>query len=320
MQPIVSATRTAPQSLALQRRCVVASRQPPRSSKPSQRTVAAGGGHITSTVPEVYTENVDPELKAFQEHQKTAARPTHAEHARTLMALAGTGVLSSVSSQPAHKGFPAGSVVEFALDAQGRPLLATSTLSPHTADLQGDGRCSITVTAPGFTGLQDARFALTGTAVEVPDAERAAVREAYLARHPKAFYVDFGDFRWFRMDTVAGGRYIGGFGRISSVTPADYHSASPDPVAGFAGHVAGHMNGEASHVRDMVDMVSHYVGLTVDEARMLALDRLGVDMEVSRGGQSFRLRLPFIRPAEDRKGVKEVLVEMTKTARAARAS
>lgn len=207
-------------------------------------------------------------------------------------------------------------------------------------------------------GLQDARFALTGTAVEVPDAERAAVREAYLARHPKAFYVDFGDFRWFRMETVAGGRYIGGFGRISSVrnvnhcfvhcpvvlilviiiipaasplaisclslpqqhmpaimhpcqmphsrvtpcprnetqvTPADYHSASPDPVAGFAGHVAGHMNGEASHVRDMVDMVSHYVGLTVDEARMLALDRLGVDMEVSRGGQSFRLRLPFVR-------------------------
>eukprot|EP00879_Flechtneria_rotunda_P022029 GHRR01023233.1.p1 GENE.GHRR01023233.1~~GHRR01023233.1.p1 ORF type:complete len:113 (-),score=34.27 GHRR01023233.1:482-820(-) len=59
-------------------------------------------------------------------------------------------VLSTVSSHPSSSGFPFGSVVEFAVDSEGRPLLATSTLSPHTADLQADGRCSITVTAPGF--------------------------------------------------------------------------------------------------------------------------------------------------------------------------
>jgi putative heme iron utilization protein len=59
-------------------------------------------------------------------------------------------VLSTVSSHASSAGFPFGSVVEFAVDAQGRPLLATSTLSPHTADLQADGRCSITVMAPGF--------------------------------------------------------------------------------------------------------------------------------------------------------------------------
>lgn len=33
------------------------------------------------------------------------------------------------------------------------------------------------------------------------------------------------------------------------VTAADYSSAKPDPVASFAPHVAGHMNGEESHIQ-----------------------------------------------------------------------
>lgn len=39
-------------------------------------------------VPDVYKEGGDPEIAAFQSHQKTAAKPTPAEDARTLMALA----------------------------------------------------------------------------------------------------------------------------------------------------------------------------------------------------------------------------------------
>jgi len=79
------------------------------------------------------------------------------------------------------------------------------------------------------------------------------------------------------------------------VTAADYLAAQPDPVAAFAVHVAGHMNGEDSHVQDMCDMVQHYVGLKVSAAKMLALDRLGTDLEVTRDGQTFKLRLPFIK-------------------------
>eukprot|EP00775_Hariotina_reticulata_P007041 gene7041-7255_t len=224
-------------------------------------------------------------------------------------------VLSTLSSHPSSAGFPFGSVVEFAVDSQGRPLLATSTLSPHTADLQADGRCSITVMAPSFKGLQDGRFTLTGTAKPLPEADRAAAREVYLTKYPQAFYVDFGDFRWLRMETLKGGRFVGGFGRVASVAAEDYAAAKPDPVASFTVHVAGHMNGEQSHVQDMIAMVQHYVGLTVSDAKMLDMDRLGTTLQCTRGGQSFKVRLPFVRPAEDRKGVKEVLVEMTKTAR-----
>lgn len=70
-----------------------------------------------------------------------------------------TGVLSTISAHPSSAGFPFGSVVEFAVDDSGYPLLSTSTLSPHTADLQADGRCSITVTAPGFTVSNVSRHA-----------------------------------------------------------------------------------------------------------------------------------------------------------------
>lgn len=42
-------------------------------------------------------------------------------------------------------------------------------------------------------------------------------------------------------------------------------------------------------------MVQHYVGLAVSDARMLGMDRLGLDMKVTRTEQTFKLRLPFIR-------------------------
>lgn len=112
----------------------------------------------------------------------------------------------------------------------------------------------------------------------------------------------------------------------------------------------------------------HYVGLSVDSAKMLDLDRLGMNFNVTHKGQvrvtllymdvgvevakqklpsahadpalrhlplptiamypvhpfslaqSFKLRLPFSKPAEDRKGIKEAIVEMTRASAAARAA
>jgi hypothetical protein len=53
-----------------------------------------------------------------------------------------------------------------------------------------------------------------GTVEPIPagDATTAA-RDLYLAKHPDAFWVDFGDFSWHRMDNILGARLIGGFAR-----------------------------------------------------------------------------------------------------------
>jgi hypothetical protein len=45
--------------------------------------------------------------------------------------------------------------------------------------------------------------------------------------------------------------------------------------------------------------------------------RLGLDLKCVADGQSFKTRLPFVRPAESRKDVKDVIVEMTRAAAAA---
>jgi len=59
-------------------------------------------------------------------------------------------------------------------------------------------------------------------------------------------------------------------------------------------------------------MVMHYVGLPdVEAAQLVALDRLGFMVQVTRHGQTFKLRLPFPRAAADRKDVKSLIVEMT---------
>lgn len=68
--------------------------------------------------------------------------------------------------------------------------------------------------------LADGRFALVGTAQPLPESDKAAARELYLAKYPNAFYVDFGDFQWFRIDELKGGRWVGGFGGGRNVSDA----------------------------------------------------------------------------------------------------
>jgi putative heme iron utilization protein len=56
--------------------------------------------------------------------------PTHAESARTLTHLGRTGSLATVSLR--HAGHPFASLMPYALDEQGRPLLLISPMAMHT--------------------------------------------------------------------------------------------------------------------------------------------------------------------------------------------
>lgn len=118
-----------------------------------------------------------------------------------------------------------------------------------------------------------------------------------------------GDFDFFRMDTMAAVRYNGGFARFGALEPADYLDAAPDACQPYAAAVMNHMN--ADHSDATKAMVLHYVGLEVDKAEIVSLDRLGMMVKVESKWGGSKIRLPFTRECTDRKVCKEIIVEMT---------
>lgn len=157
-------------------------------------------------------------------------------------------------------------------------------------------------------GLSDARVTLTGEMTPVPAAERDAARSLFLKKHPNCFYVDFGDFDFYRMDKIVSAHLIGGFGRVAQVwnclfvfcivqctqlkcsmqlQSSSYLAAHPDPIAPFSGPVATHMN--ADHSETIHAMVRHYAGISVSGATMSSMDSLGMDINAVYNGMSTKV-------------------------------
>src|ERR1700761_7722124 len=69
--------------------------------------------------------------------------PTFAERVRTLLSMTAVGTLATLSRR--QPGFPFGSLMPFALDGAGRPILLISSMAMHTQNLKSDPRCSLFV-------------------------------------------------------------------------------------------------------------------------------------------------------------------------------
>lgn len=102
----------------------------------------------------------------------------------------------------------------------GAPLTLISTLSGHTAALGACPDCSLLIGEPGPRGDPLTHPRLTVQA-RARNADKAALRDHYLARYPKArLYYDFGDFGLIRLDPKSG-LLNGGFGKAFRLTGAD---------------------------------------------------------------------------------------------------
>ncbi len=239
--------------------------------------------------------------------------PTYAERARTLVYLGRTGTLSTLSRK--HPGHPFGSVMPYALDAQGRPLLLISTMAMHTQNLQADPLASLLVTQPGWTGdpLAAGRVTLMGEACLLAGEDVALVRKAYLARHPDATYwVDFEDFGFYRLE-ITDIYYVGGFAAMDWVPAEDYLAARPDPLADAAVGIIEHMNRD--HSDALVTFARVLAGMEADEASMVAVDRLGFKLRIKSGPRLSGARIPFPREVATSEQCRAVLIEMLRDAR-----
>lgn len=264
---------------------------------------------------------IDPEeakiQAAFAEHQQNAPKLGWATDVRTLVQYNhGFAVMSTISKS--DDGYPGGSVVGFAPDEDGRPIFIFSGMSTHTQDILANPKCSLTIASKEFKGAADGRVNLMGTCKLLPTSEVDSAKALYLKKHPGAFWVEFGDFNFFRME-IEKIRFVGGFARAGSVTPEEYKEAKPDPISEFGSHIANHMNED--HMENTIAMVANAIpGLEVSEAFITSVDALGMYVKVTRTPrasdqpQQFKLRLPFPRPAADRKDIKTLIVEMSQAA------
>jgi len=241
--------------------------------------------------------------------------PSHAERCRTLVASASRGALSTIAADP--QGYPYGSVASYGLDDLGNPLFFVSLMAEHTQNAIRDPRASLLVTDPvpdGADPLASGRVTLMGLLSPVADDDRAIARDRYLEANPtSAYYIDFGDFTFYRLD-VQSIRYVGGYGRMSWVDPAGYSVAEPDPLAAAAAGIIAHMN--ADHAEAQVLFCRHLAERPdTTEATMSAVDRYGFEMIAVSPAGRIAVRLGFPEECTTGEHVRAAMVALVADAR-----
>jgi heme iron utilization protein len=247
--------------------------------------------------------------------QPPVPEPSFAERARTLLHLTRVGSLSTLSRK--RPGYPFGSLMPFALDAEGRPIFLISSMAMHTQNLQHDGRASLLVSQPEAEGdpLGAARVTLVGNASVLAGPAIAEVRGLYLERHPNSkYWVDFDDFYFFRMDVVDV-YYVGGFGVMGWIAAPDYGQGQPDPLADAAAAILQHMN--ADHQDALILLARVNAGIEAQEATMTSVDRLGFHLRLKTGDGMKGVRLAFLGQVGTTADTRKMLVEMVQQARRA---
>ncbi|MGH7392690.1 MAG: HugZ family protein [Candidatus Rokuibacteriota bacterium] len=242
--------------------------------------------------------------------------PTFAERARTLVHQGRAGTLATLARK--HPGHPFASLMPYAPDAEGRPLLLISSMAVHTQNLAGDARASLLVTQADIAGepLAGGRVTLMGEARRVPAGEVAAARETYLARQASAAsWADFEDFAFFHLEVVDV-YFVGGFAAMGWVDAGEYRTARPDPLADTAGSILEPMNRD--HADALVEYARFFAGAEADEASMVAVDRLGFKLRLRQGRRRWSVRIGFPGAVESAGETRTTLIEMLRQARAGR--
>ena len=218
-----------------------------------------------------------------------------------------------------HPGFPFGSLMPYALDAAGRPLLLISNMAMHTQNLKADPRASLFLSQAAIDGdpLGAARATLVGEAQPVPADDREDAKTRYLQAHENSrYWVDFTDFGFFRLEPIDL-YYVGGFGVMGWVAAADYVTAAPDPLAPATAGILRHMN--ADHLDSLLLLAHTHAQLPehtrATEASMTSVDRLGFTIRLVTPEGMKGLRINFPSEVKDPQQTRAALVDMVRAAK-----
>ena len=106
-----------------------------------------------------------------------------------------------------------------------------------------------------------------------------------------------GNATLFRMHRISDIYFVGGFGTVSWVDPAEYAAARPDAVASV--HPRATLSAlNAAHSQAVAKLLSAPDGSPADDAAFISVDARGADVRLRRGAQYGIERLAFSRRVE----------------------
>jgi len=233
--------------------------------------------------------------------------------AKTLLRATRAGTLGTLDRNTGH---PFASLVNVATDVDGSPLILTSRLSTHTANLEADGRASTLLAETGKGDpLAHPRLTVLGvfTRVERDSADEPRVRRRFLARHPKSeLYAGFGDFSFWRM-AVASAHLNGGFARAADLKADDLLTNLAGAAELIATEEAAIQHMITDHIEATRLYATRLLGLEEGPWRISGLDPDGADL--AAGDRTARLAFP--QRITEPGALRKVLVELAGRARGA---
>ncbi len=235
------------------------------------------------------------------------------EEAEALLRTRKDAVLCTLSAKV--EGWPFGSVVPFAIDREGRPIILIASIAEHTRNVKADPRVSLFVQAGANEAHGDVqtlgRLTLMGRAERVPPEALDDARARYLAVLPDAAdYFGTHSFAFYRI-SVERLRYIGGFGKIFWLDSDKYRARiQEDPLLKKAAGIVAHMNED--HTDALALYCQAFKGIEVEGVTMTGVDRWGLDVRCETPPS--HLRFDFQKPATP-DTIRSVVVEMVQVAR-----
>ncbi|ONK78874.1 uncharacterized protein A4U43_C01F460 [Asparagus officinalis] len=218
--------------------------------------------------------------------------PQPALAVRNLMEQARFAHLCTLMSRMHHHrlGYPFGSLVDFAPDPVGHPIFSLSPLAIHTRNLLANPKCTLVVQIPGWSALSNARVTIFGDIFPLPAEQQEWARMQYLAKHQQWASQQWGNFYYYRMQSISDIYFIGGFGTVAWIDVKEYENLQPDKIAVDGGEkILKELN--ALFSKSLKEILS--TEEEVDDAAFISIDSKGTDIRVRQGAQFNIQRLSF---------------------------
>jgi hypothetical protein len=138
--------------------------------------------------------------------------------------LNGYGYLSTLGYSNKLKGIPQTSLIGFCIDENKYPLVSMANISMHYRNIQKNNSVSLLITEPTIQSATQKRVLFTGNLNEIKDNELDHYKELYKKYHTNAYWIDYIDFNFYRMDEILQIFYVGGFSSATQISISKYLS------------------------------------------------------------------------------------------------